>query len=105
MKKIILMLSFACAGLVITSCGSTKTEEAEVKELEVVADTENAYICPMRCENSGSMTMGKCPVCQMDLYKNPDFKGELPAESNDQDATSSDKMHSHSEGDHSDHKH
>ena len=34
-----------------------------------------AYICPMECEGSASHEPGKCPVCAMDLVKNPNYKG------------------------------
>ncbi len=34
----------------------------------------SAYICPMHCEGSGSDKAGKCPVCEMDLRANEDFK-------------------------------
>lgn len=28
------------------------------------------YVCPMHCENSGSDSMGNCPVCGMEYIKN-----------------------------------
>ncbi|MBO0360339.1 hypothetical protein J0X19_20430 [Hymenobacter sp. BT186] len=33
-----------------------------------------AYVCPMGCEGSASNSPGKCPVCEMALQANPDFK-------------------------------
>lgn len=36
-----------------------------------------AYVCPMRCEGSASNEPGTCPVCEMKLVKNPDYR---PAE-------------------------
>ena len=33
-----------------------------------------AYICPMGCEGSASNEPGKCPVCDMALERNPDYK-------------------------------
>ena len=41
--------------------------------------TDKAYICPMYCENSASDQPGKCPVCGMDLEKNPDYTGTYSA--------------------------
>jgi hypothetical protein len=37
-----------------------------------------AYICPMECEGSASNEPGKCPVCSMDLVKNPNYKAPAP---------------------------
>ena len=36
-----------------------------------------AYICPMGCEGSPSSQPGKCPVCEMTLESNPDYKPAL----------------------------
>lgn len=43
----------------------------------------SAYVCPMHCEGSGSDSEGKCPVCEMDYKKNPNYKAEeeAPADS------------------------
>ena len=76
MKHKILMLLGGCALMVATSC-STKTEnnmeKAPAATVNVV-DSTSAYICPMKCEGSGSMNPGKCPMCNMDLVSNPDNK-------------------------------
>jgi len=32
-----------------------------------------AYVCPMECPGSASMEPGECPVCGMELVKNPDY--------------------------------
>ncbi|MBC8082599.1 MAG: hypothetical protein H7Z21_05250 [Hymenobacter sp.] len=37
-----------------------------------------AYICPMGCEGSASNQPGKCPVCEMTLESNPDYKPAAP---------------------------
>jgi hypothetical protein len=62
------------------SCGTHSHEEGAGSVSESAAmgnqkDTVNAYVCPMRCENSGSSKAGKCIVCEMDLATNPDFPG------------------------------
>ncbi|GGF02048.1 hypothetical protein GCM10011383_11190 [Hymenobacter cavernae] len=33
-----------------------------------------AYRCPMGCEGSASNKPGKCPVCEMELERNPGYK-------------------------------
>ena len=68
----------------IYSCGNkeTKNETNETGPTVVATvDSVNAYVCPMRCENSGSMEPGQCKVCGMDLVKNPDYKGTAAVES------------------------
>lgn len=42
------------------------------------ATTQMAYMCPMQCEGSASHEPGKCPVCSMDLVKNPNYKATTP---------------------------
>ncbi|PSR55209.1 hypothetical protein AHMF7605_17695 [Adhaeribacter arboris] len=65
--------------------GSEKSSATEAAETSTVPDSAStaqfAYICPMKCEGSASNTPGKCPVCTMDLVKNPDFKGTTLADS------------------------
>ncbi len=65
----------------VTSCNNSATTEqpatAATPETTATADTTSAqagqmaYICPMECEGSASMQPGQCPVCGMDLVKNP----------------------------------
>lgn len=66
-----------------TSCNSA-TENTEgmsthaehgtaVADSTATASEQMAYICPMECEGSASMQPGKCPVCGMDLVKNPNY--------------------------------
>jgi rubrerythrin len=82
----------AVAALVaVSSCNSSSSTEqpatAGTPELEAAtADSASAaqtqqmaYVCPMNCENSASMEPGKCPVCGMDLERNPAFPA--PADS------------------------
>ena len=62
-------------------CGSSEKKESSTEtktEQMATTDTEHAYICSMHCENSGSMVAGVCPVCGMDLVKNPDYKPMTP---------------------------
>ncbi|KAA3440495.1 heavy metal-binding domain-containing protein [Rufibacter hautae] len=67
----------------VSSCNSSpKTEDsaATTAQQGTTADStaaqgqQLAYICPMKCEGSASMEPGKCPVCKMDLEKNPAFQ-------------------------------
>jgi hypothetical protein len=81
MKK---LLSFSLSVLLMTALGSC-TQEANTTQQEgqpetsaaVVSDStaanapQMAYVCPMKCEGSASMSPGKCPVCKMNLEKNP----------------------------------
>jgi hypothetical protein len=68
-----------------TEKASTATEattEPEAEKATGVTETAQlAYMCPMQCEGSASNTPGKCPVCSMDLVKNPDYKGTAVADS------------------------
>jgi rubrerythrin len=57
-----------------TACSDNKTNEKEGTHSEATSDSTSAYVCPMGCENSGSDKPGKCPVCGMDLEKNPKHK-------------------------------
>ncbi|GAB2542820.1 hypothetical protein GCM10027189_27120 [Rufibacter soli] len=84
MKKTFLSWAFALTALVTVSSCSSSTKEQPAAEATAPAQTEAAadtsaatqtgqmaYICPMECEGSASMNPGKCPVCGMDLVKNP----------------------------------
>lgn len=55
--------------------GTDSNTETEKQATTNEKDTVNAYVCPMRCENSGSSQAGACPVCGMDLVQNMDFPG------------------------------
>ena len=51
------------------------TETAETTSTpDTAATAQLAYICPMKCEGSASHEPGKCPVCAMELVKNPNYK-------------------------------
>ncbi|MFC6996452.1 heavy metal-binding domain-containing protein [Rufibacter roseus] len=72
-----LLVAIAAFGIFAFSTGcSTASEQdkADATHAQHDAATEQmAYICPMKCEGSASMEPGKCPVCGMDLEKNPDY--------------------------------
>ncbi|WP_034256684.1 heavy metal-binding domain-containing protein [Adhaeribacter aquaticus] len=79
MKNIlgVLVLLFNLALLpACTGNGAGETTEATATEHEHASDPtmKLAYVCPMKCEGSGSNEPGKCKVCDMDLVKNPDFE-------------------------------
>ena len=83
-KNIALGLALVSSGY-LSACNKTATEENTVASEAAATSTGSAadsastaqfaYICPMKCEGSASHEPGKCPVCSMDLVKNPDFKG------------------------------
>ncbi|KAA9340064.1 heavy metal-binding domain-containing protein [Adhaeribacter soli] len=66
-----LFLAASLAGF--TGCGQQTAKEETTETTEKAKITDKAYICPMYCENSASDQPGKCPVCEMDLEKNPDY--------------------------------
>src|SRR5687768_10205262 len=90
MKNYLALLSF-CALICFSACrGNTdQTPEDKTSVDKVAPGTRNspnvndaesnvgnsnlAYMCPMKCEGSASDKPGKCPVCGMDLVKNPDY--------------------------------
>ena len=49
---------------------ATKSAKVEKKELA------SAYVCPMRCEGSGSDLAGECPTCGMNYVKNEDHNAK-----------------------------
>ena len=79
MKHLFLIVGLVASALILPGCsdaGKATSTETTVTENAMAPDsTQNlAYVCPMRCEGSGSSTPGKCKVCDMDLIKNPDHK-------------------------------
>jgi hypothetical protein len=89
MNKIYLGIVMLSA-LLIASCGDNEKNKNEAQTQQASADVTHAYICPMHCENSASDKPGTCPVCGMDLVKNPDYKGEVVNDT--LNATGSDSM-------------
>jgi hypothetical protein len=60
-----------------TTTAATSTTKAEAPADSTATSTQQmAYICPMNCEGSASMEPGKCPVCKMDLEKNPAYTAQ-----------------------------
>ncbi|MFB9863090.1 heavy metal-binding domain-containing protein [Rufibacter immobilis] len=86
MKKTFYTWALALTALAtVSSCNSSSTAEqpatSATEQQGAAADStaatpaqQMAYICPMECEGSASMQPGKCPVCGMDLEKNPKFQ-------------------------------
>ncbi|RNI23678.1 heavy metal-binding domain-containing protein [Rufibacter latericius] len=83
MRKIFLAWAILLGSLAsVSSCNSSSTTEqpagttaqqGAATDSTATATKQMAYICPMECEGSASMDPGKCPVCGMDLQKNPAF--------------------------------
>ena len=70
-----LVMVLSLAGF--TACTSQTASEENHQTTETTETTrkvtDKAYVCPMHCEGSASNEPGKCPVCEMDLEKNPDY--------------------------------
>ncbi|MFC5271018.1 heavy metal-binding domain-containing protein [Adhaeribacter terreus] len=66
---------FSALALVLSLAGFAACTEQTSKETTETTRkvTDKAYTCPMHCEGSASNEPGKCPVCEMDLEKNPDY--------------------------------
>ena len=69
MKYRTLLLS--CFFFIIGMMACKHTHAAEDKKGK---EYTSEYICPMRCEGSGSHEMGKCPACKMDYVINDEAK-------------------------------
>jgi len=74
MKKTIVVMVFAVAGLFITACGNKENKEAATEETahshKVGEEQHLAYQCPMDCEKGKTYTeQGTCPVCKMELIE------------------------------------
>ena len=71
----LLVIATAFSGFAACSQkGANQEETATAAKI-----TDKAYLCPMHCEGSASDQPGKCPVCDMELKKNPDYVGEYTA--------------------------
>lgn len=83
MKKLLLIFALTGSGLLWQGCNSEKISTGEQTSATVNAPADStqllAYVCPMRCEGSGSNQPGKCKVCDMDLVKNPEPHQDLVA--------------------------
>ena len=86
--KNILVILMLLAIFILPGCNSNTTEkQADENASDISAapanattdsTTQLAYICPMQCEGSASNEPGKCPVCGMDLVKNPNHHASAP---------------------------
>ena len=75
------IICFAFAFMIsLAACKGTpaqeeqKTETTTAPAAPAAATQQLAYVCPMACEGSASDKPGKCPVCGMDLMKNPEHQ-------------------------------
>ncbi|MGV3505049.1 MAG: heavy metal-binding domain-containing protein [Adhaeribacter sp.] len=76
MKNLCVALAFL---LCLAACKEKPAQqeqqtEATTPAAPAAASQQLAYVCPMACEGSASDKPGKCPVCAMDLMKNPEFQ-------------------------------
>lgn len=92
-KLSFVLISFCT--LVFAGCGNNAAQGA----LDGPEYT-SAYICPMRCEGSGSAEMGTCPACKMDYEVNKDN----PATTKDTHEGHNHDNHNHKGHDHGSHE-
>jgi hypothetical protein len=85
------LLAASLAGLSGCSQQAAKEEGTEAP----AKVTDKAYICPMRCEGSGSNEPGKCRVCDMKLEKNPDYVAPVSASADTTQAGAADSTAKH----------
>jgi hypothetical protein len=69
----------ACQGKSAPEAQHTQTPAEPAAATQ--ASQQLAYICPMACAGSASDKPGKCPVCGMDLEKNPAHQQPAAADS------------------------
>jgi hypothetical protein len=80
MKNILFICLLLTLGFGAGCSSNTTEKQPDEAAMETPAagshatETQLAYICPMECEGSASHDPGKCPVCGMDLVKNPNYK-------------------------------
>lgn len=75
--KSILIVMLVIVAITMASCKDNKTEtktEMETTTGKQEKEYTSAYVCPMRCTDSGSDKEGKCGTCGMTLVKNEDHK-------------------------------
>jgi len=84
MKHLFLLFGLLASVLALPGCDAGKSTSTETTTTESAMAPDStqklAYVCPMRCEGSGSNAPGKCKVCDMDLIKNPDHKAAHDSE-------------------------
>ncbi len=77
--SVVLLAGVGCSGNTTEKLpGESAYDKVENKDAATEQTAQLAYICPMECEGSASNEPGKCPVCAMDLVKNPNYKGAAP---------------------------
>ncbi len=93
MKKVILILTVACA-IMFTVISCKKENKEDVKKEEVKKEMATTiYQCPMDCEHGKSYTKpGNCPVCKMAL------KEKKPGKTKKTNAIEATKKHEHKDG-------
>ena len=107
MKSIKYLPALIIAAGMFVACGGGENKETTTEtptEQIAMVDTVHAYVCPMNCEDSGSMEPGVCKVCGMYLVKNPNYKGETASAMPDSTASAADTA-SHDHDDHEGHNH
>jgi hypothetical protein len=78
---LIVLAGAGCSGNSKEKMPGESAYDQPATETSAAADSsaqQMAYICPMECEGSASNEPGKCPVCGMELVKNPNYKGTAP---------------------------
>ncbi len=80
MRNIFLAITLLLV-LVASGCDNKTSDKQAAEQAGAVTDSTQtlAYICPMKCEGSGSNEPGKCKVCDMDLVKNPAHQDQTTA--------------------------
>lgn len=84
MKNIFFMLALlvTLAGAACQGKSAPEAQQSQSTAEPAAADSQQlAYICPMKCEGSASDKPGKCPVCGMDLERNPAHQEPAAADS------------------------
>jgi hypothetical protein len=87
-------MKIAAVGIMLaaaTALAGCNAQPAETGKAETPAATQSAdqllataaYRCPMGCKGSASDKPGKCPVCLMELERNPDYKSAATTASTD----------------------
>lgn len=76
----LLLAAGLLANVACNDAKRTENESTETTETTAAKVDDKAYICPMKCEGSAADSVGKCPVCAMDLEKNPDYAPVAPAD-------------------------
>lgn len=72
-----LVIALLAIGLTLSSCGPKSASGTTIEQTTKQGkEYTSAYVCPMHCDDSGSDSAGKCPVCGMDYVKNEDHNSD-----------------------------